>query len=207
MFQAAMQEFFRNHWPCEYKDKHGKRCVNVATKHHKGHQLASGKVVRAGEHNTNFPADDVDVGEIFSAYEELSKRSGLSADAVSGMHHEMLAREEYKSIWNEPSNTTCFGCFFSVPSHVLPCRHVLCTTCIEDLLPHGQESWLIIDHCPLCPRGRGPMRLSWRRELRHAPPRVLSLDGYIYRSPSHVRSSAKIKQWRDSGDYTAQDTV
>jgi len=51
--------------------------INTSSQLHKGHQLATGKVAKAAEHDTKFLIQDVDVLEIFSTYEELSHQSNL----------------------------------------------------------------------------------------------------------------------------------
>jgi len=45
--REAIQEFYRGHWPCSYVGNRG-RCINVSTKHQKGHQIGNGQVVAAG---------------------------------------------------------------------------------------------------------------------------------------------------------------
>ncbi|KAF8242901.1 hypothetical protein K440DRAFT_563787 [Wilcoxina mikolae CBS 423.85] len=47
--REAIQEFYKGYWPCSYVDSKG-RCVNVSTKHQKGHQIVGGRVVAAGSY-------------------------------------------------------------------------------------------------------------------------------------------------------------
>lgn len=46
--EDAYRIFYNDHWPCGYRDPKGRKCVNVSTKHQKGHQTAEGKVFSAG---------------------------------------------------------------------------------------------------------------------------------------------------------------
>ena len=46
--QNAYNKFYSDYWPCGYRDKRGRPCVNVLNKHHKGHQLADGKIADTG---------------------------------------------------------------------------------------------------------------------------------------------------------------
>ena len=46
--EDAYRIFYNDHWPCGYRDPKGRKCVNVSTKHHKGHQTAEGKIFAAG---------------------------------------------------------------------------------------------------------------------------------------------------------------
>lgn len=46
--EDAYRIFYNDHWPCGYRDPKGRKCVNVSTKHHKGHQTAEGRVFAAG---------------------------------------------------------------------------------------------------------------------------------------------------------------
>ncbi|KAF8244620.1 hypothetical protein K440DRAFT_488644, partial [Wilcoxina mikolae CBS 423.85] len=49
--EEAYRDFCQHHWRCSYTDsKTGRRCVNVASKHLKGHQLEDGAIVAVGNY-------------------------------------------------------------------------------------------------------------------------------------------------------------
>ncbi|KAF8535225.1 hypothetical protein BDD12DRAFT_753138 [Trichophaea hybrida] len=204
-FRAAVREFCQETWPCSFIDNKGRRCVNVSTKHQKGHQIANGKVVAAGGYVDGDRIHLICEGsikEVSLLYGTLLERLdksvvGLARCSAVAIQAEVLARQPYSQMWSygqtDPtinttttniafSHHTCFGCLFSVPTHALPCAHVLCDACIQDFSEPDQErQWVrMVRQCPLCGNNNESAfdpPWNFHTDPRQASPRVLSLDG------------------------------
>jgi len=204
-FRAAMKEFWDNFWPCGYIDTKGGYCVNVKTKHHKGHQINSGKSVAGGSYRSGDGDSIRDICEqsvksVSDEYTKLLQRLDQTAirSSAAAIRAEILTDQRYFKTWRPRPNVTlgagnpdsetalnhytCFGCLFSVPILALPCGHVLCDTCVQDFsLPDKQRQWVrTVKYCPLCGKDEKlypapPWTIC--NEPKQAAPRVLSLDG------------------------------
>ncbi|KAA8902468.1 hypothetical protein FN846DRAFT_955469 [Sphaerosporella brunnea] len=193
---TAVQTFYEGHWPCRFTDNN-RRCVNVANKHPKGHQLSSGKIITVGEYQHE-PKELKTTGqdffaEVASSYKQLwaklialndADNKGVRPAAVENQR-DILSRDVYQAIFNGQSgalasHTTCFSCFFHTPVHVLRCGHVICDTCMDDFSEMiGLKRTL--RNCPLC-GGQRNLTGIYNKEPRQASPRILSLDGGGVRS-------------------------
>jgi hypothetical protein len=186
----AENDFFKSYWPCNYRDKKGRRCVNVATKHDKGHQIQKGVIVATGEYisDANSDAHIVSFFQTVSVeYESLLKklkyensqsrkdkappRSSAAAirTTAAAIQRDTLGSDLYLKLWAPPagvlsSHRTCLGCLFSTPSRVLPCGHLICDDCVYDFSENsGSEKdgeSLTIRDCPLC-GGRDAIGKPW----------------------------------------------
>ncbi|KAF8242916.1 hypothetical protein K440DRAFT_664454 [Wilcoxina mikolae CBS 423.85] len=198
---AAQEEFYQHHWPCNYRDRKGRRCVNVATKHQKGHQISTGKVVAAGTYipeREGLEADGFHFIELVTKtykelIEQLNQKQKARLAAIQ-IQKDTLGKDPYLKMWNNPgtapskaysSHSTCFSCLFSAPHHALSCGHVICDMCVEDFseLPHVDHLRTVTE-CPLCATGLPPWEklLVIKKNPRQAGPRILSLDGGGVRS-------------------------
>ncbi|KAI5782162.1 acyl transferase/acyl hydrolase/lysophospholipase [Pyronema domesticum] len=197
---AAQEEFYQHHWPCNFRDRKGRRCVNVATKHQKGHQIANGKVVGAGDFISELDGP-VTGGDRFMKlvtqnYKALLDRFGKtpgdggsrSRSVAFRIQRETLQQEPFLKMWNKTvssdegsdaatvidshsSYSTCFSCLFSTPKHALTCGHVICDYCVDDFSEHPVSGQVrTITECPLCVSGRPP----WEKllEVRREPRQV-----------------------------------
>ena len=176
--QIAKTTFFRRCWPCKFRDAKGNRCVNMVIGHGKGHQLEDGTVVQAGAYEsigTNY-----DFMDMFLKFKELPQGNDYSRTAVVKRHREILARENYASMWSS-CHTTCLACLFSVPAHVLPCGHVLCDDCVDDFSEISRNTCTrTIRDCPLCSQvGKPSVAWTLKGASQQAAPRILSLDGQV----------------------------
>jgi hypothetical protein len=189
---AAMDNFYAGHWPCSYTSGDN-RCVNVANKHPKGHQSNTGKIFAAGD----YQAEQMDqqstsrkfVEEVASFYKGFwSKLKTLDDADKGGMRsagaknqRQILGRPMFQRILDGSagrlaSHSTCFGCLFHTPAHVLPCGHVICDACLDDF---SDQNGLMraIRNCPLCSEGAQAIPWIHNKQPRQASPRILSLDG------------------------------
>jgi len=183
---VAKTNFFASHWPCNFQDKKGRRCVNVASSHSKGHQLSNGKVVKAGKHDSS--GTDYDFMNMFRKFIKMSEGKDNSRSSVARNHRKILADDKYRHMWSR-CHTTCLCCLFSVPAHVLPCGHVLCDACVDDFSNNSDNSFSEINgnvviramsQCPLCPPTSELAVCTLPKVPRQAAPRILSLDGWVF---------------------------
>ncbi|KAA8903651.1 hypothetical protein FN846DRAFT_779968 [Sphaerosporella brunnea] len=211
---SAFEEFYSGRWPCGYQDKNGKKCcVNVANKHHKGHQAQGGRIFAVGayirdQHHSPASTDEDHRKDFFNAVSNKYQSLAHTLESQNGdrfrrtaarLHRETLLSPCYLGMWNETSKTgvrartshhTCFGCLFSPPRHVLHCGHVLCEDCIDDYSDQDEmRMHFTVRTCPLCHQ-RGPLSTTpWtiKRDPWEAPPRILCLDGGGVRSVIQLR--------------------
>jgi hypothetical protein len=196
---SAFEQFYMGRWPCRYTN--GKRrCVNVANRHHKGHQTERGNIFAMGsyvhddENGIDPSAVERRCKEFFEAVHSEYQRLASSLESqgveectrLATRLHKATLTQKFGDIWNNSgsraSHSTCFGCLFSTPRHTLSCGHVLCDNCVDDYSHRDRDSlYLTLRTCPLCgPTDSGGKRpWSIKREPREAAPRVLCLDGYF----------------------------
>ncbi|KAF8538719.1 acyl transferase/acyl hydrolase/lysophospholipase [Trichophaea hybrida] len=225
---SAIEEFYRSRWPCSYKASNGECCVNVASKHQKGHQLASGKIDSVGNyyHGEGYDSPDEEkflkevslefVDAVSSDYKGLHANVAdydekeLNRSEAAKIHRDILGQDSYIRIWNrrllgimvaQPSHSTCFGCLSSAPDHVLRCGHVICGKCVNDFADiDGLRRTL--NNCPLCPREAEPSnkaQLTMKMEPWEAAPRILCLDGGGVRSIIQTTILAELEKIIDLG--------
>lgn len=197
-----MKAFLDGHWPCEAKHpKTGERCVNVKTRHTKGHQTQNGKIF-ADKLFSNSPylfQDGRDLCLFFekSVYEKLGNlfkalgmkvsRKGLQGvqfepQIAFKLHQEEIIQKQCSFLQGNDgliSNIVCFCCLFEFPIHSLLCGHTVCDACINAYGRPVRENVLSIGSCPICgiSRNSGRSKVEVVRKPDNAGIRVLTLDG------------------------------
>ncbi|PNS15041.1 hypothetical protein CAC42_2270 [Sphaceloma murrayae] len=160
----ALSEFFEMHWPCAFTFGN-RRCEVVKARHIKGHQDTSG-VIASGEYQANVSLEEA--APVFHEalqnatatiqrdfdYEadQTGKDDDLQDQQVALSLHKDYLRQFFTSVGVAAklfSHSSCFVCLMHVPSHPLPCGHVLCSACVKAFgKPHGRST-VIVSHCPL----------------------------------------------------------
>jgi hypothetical protein len=190
-----LNEFCFRHSPCMFSNKRGE-CVNTRGSHTKGHQDSKGKILALGPYSSEFTfetyRDEWELilhEDIKTVTEEFKcelryiegEGEGTDDDTIAmDLHSERLERfyAETKQISEFRSHESCICCFIHVPEHVLPCGHVLCTSCVRAWAFNKEELAIQLDCCPL-----HPDQTAWNPYfiIRFKPSlagvRVLSLDG------------------------------
>jgi len=83
--EDAYRSFYNDHWPCGYRDPKGRKCVNVSTKHHKGHQTAEGKIFAAGGYTNTVNPE----GPLVGAKSFVNKVKGLYEQHIKEIQTEL----------------------------------------------------------------------------------------------------------------------
>ena len=198
MCKTALERFCVEYWPCEYRDKKDRHCLNTSTTHQKGHQDKNG-VITSGKYMSTFTAKDFWdrwvkilkklLSDHVAKFEELKQReqhldlsrprTGTEAGVMFTLHASIT-----KSFYSDTgraehyyNNATCLSCLMVVPQHALGCGHVLCATCIRDYALDRSESLIVLEQCPL----HVAQRIDWPVHLKpdFAGVRVLCLDGFV----------------------------
>lgn len=194
-FRNALEEFCNSYWPCSFESEKG-RCVNVKTRHEKGHQNASGKIIRSGlympggfsapEHAD--PWISAITSRVVSHQKELKQLLDNPANKETPdtahmwrLHakHMMRFYREIGSASQFLSHGTCFCCLMAVPEHALPCGHVLCHGCIQGYgEPNRGGTQLLMTCCPLhADETQWPLIWPINCKPEFSGVRMLSLDG------------------------------
>ncbi|KAK0798267.1 hypothetical protein LTR75_009566 [Friedmanniomyces endolithicus] len=193
--EDAVRAFREDFWPCEYVNGKGIRCVNVRRAHSiKGHQAASGRILAAGDYQSQ--GTEADVGEIRlevirhlrdiqAKVLTLEEDGFVREDAAAQVHKDFALRNLFGDLTRgRPgilvSRTVCFTCLMNLPDleHGLQCGHVLCTACLRYLGQVVPGRSVEILECPI-----GGALCSFREPFRvHLKPascgiRVLTFDG------------------------------
>lgn len=198
--EAALENFCESHWPCEFADSNGIRCVNVKSGHGaKGHQNASGKLSADGEYQAQYSFEMLReefrcnsffrLQELLERIEALRLQRGKQYDEVEAateIHRDDVLPWFYRHVSSTDkaadfnSHSVCYCCLLRPPEHALPCGHVLCTQCITTYGHHrqGTRTEIEIESCPLevrTVRTYQPWRIHIKPEA--AGVRILTLDG------------------------------
>ncbi|KAI9659446.1 MAG: hypothetical protein M1821_001704 [Bathelium mastoideum] len=192
----ALSNFAQSHWPCEFiQPRGGGRCVNVRNGHIKGHQLKNGQLLAIGDYESRFSSDDSFDAFLENVYLRLEElHSELQArllqtgqqetNAAAEIHRDIVMPNFYRRAIRGgkffSSQTACYCCLFEPPEHVLPCGHILCTSCVRIYgRPSGNNEYEIQD-CPI-ESGSCIRYQSWKFRVHLTPKtagmRVLTLDG------------------------------
>lgn len=199
---AALENFCDQHWPCEFSKPDATRCVNVRNGHgSKGHQSADGKVFAAGQYESRFTFAAYQQEFRHNVFYRLS-------DLLSDLHNRLLSKgteinqavtekitadihrdaglrpfyvnvsgiEDVPDLFN--SHTACLCCLFEPPEHLLPCGHVICTSCARSYGNNLDSNSIDVPECPL--ENGASFKLSpckIRIKPRAAGVRLLVLDG------------------------------
>ncbi|KAH8661836.1 acyl transferase/acyl hydrolase/lysophospholipase, partial [Ilyonectria robusta] len=202
--KRAIIHFLDESAQCAFIDPDsGERCANTKKGHAKGHQRSSGQLLKEGL----FVDGPFDSSRFILSIEEcvLSVMNAVNPQAhssrrkwqllVSKHHREHI--EVLRDLGGYPKPGTaqdklklgffmktsvCYGCLFGNPEYRLPCRHVICESCLRDSdqgETHGQQTGLhMLRSCLIC----GDTKTAgWPYQIRLRPLlsglRVLSLDG------------------------------
>ena len=180
------------YWPCNFKNRHG-RCCNMKSGHNpKGHQSSDGKILAAGEYQSDFQADNYADEWIENLRHNLDDIQRSLQDALTRLPHmteQEAASRLHREIMNDfyirlgrvsnfVSHSTCFSCLRELPEHPLPCGHVLCAPCVEAYGIRCDKTLIRMKACPL--HVYETQWLSpWQIRVKplYAGVRILSLDG------------------------------
>jgi len=146
-------------------------CLNVASNHQKGHQVTGGKAPVSGYYVRGNDPDHAAshfFNAVSSEYRKLlpslhsSIRTRIPAAAAAGkLQRQALRHDLCIKMWNcvrvsgtlrwsmQSCQDTCFACLLAIPSLKMPCGHILCDKCVQDVrepLPPGSK----LNPCPLC---------------------------------------------------------
>lgn len=177
----------RDLWPCDYPG-----CVNVATRHAKGHQSKAGLALRTSEDSMNYflsvDLENVesnfikDVGQTLDQLlDRLPKRSDgvVSYEVAARRSHRRAMREFYKRNGGPSrfiSHRTCFSCLTGIAEHPIRCNHIICTKCIREMAGSSKnEIMMELEECPLHD-GSIPTE-AFLFQPPQAGVRILTLDG------------------------------
>ncbi|KAF2725665.1 hypothetical protein K431DRAFT_260515 [Polychaeton citri CBS 116435] len=194
-FQWALNEYCDLSLPCSYQHPDGRHCMLVKARHStKGHQDVHGIIV-AGEYCSDFTAEDYYIrweAQLKSAIgfvqqefqDEFSKSSQggvhLSDEKLAVDLHKAYLSDFYRTVGNGRlvySHASCLCCLMDVAEHVLPCGHVLCSTCIQNYGEDRGKGVVKMHCCPLhaADAWKHPHRINFKP--RGAGTRILCLDG------------------------------
>lgn len=201
---SALEQFCHKYWPCSFVSRKGKRCVNFKATHSaKGHQTSKGKIIQAGEYQSNFsPAAFKGQWETYikqhlhnienefqnkkNGYlNKTAERESLSASDdffTNEIHQEHLeifyCQFDNRKAQDCVSLTTCLCCLMAIPQHPFQCGHVLCTTCVKAYGELNDLNSVTMHYCPLHKHetlGRKPRMVHFKPDF--AGVRIMSLDG------------------------------
>ncbi|KAF3171566.1 hypothetical protein TWF751_006295 [Orbilia oligospora] len=185
---GGITRFYRSHKRCEFTDG-DENCIIKYEHHHEGH-----KSIKKGIGRGPFIPEDIsscvqlaldDIKASFIMFHnQLCWRDGGAKrpddeKLIRAQRLSILSQQKMKSFWNScKSYKSCFTCLRSIPHHVLPCGHALCTTCVRDFATPSRtvHSAYDISQCFLC-------NTNFRQiqTIRSIPPcagiRILTLDG------------------------------
>ncbi|KAK6500456.1 hypothetical protein TWF481_010799 [Arthrobotrys musiformis] len=158
----GIERFYRSHKRCEFTDG-DENCIIKYEHHHEGH-----KSIKKGIGRGPFIPEDIsncitgalkDIRYSFIKFhDELCWRDGgaerpTDGKLIRGQRLRILSHPKMKAFWkNCKSYKSCFTCLRSIPHHVLPCGHALCTTCVLDFARPSKtaHSAYDISQCFLC---------------------------------------------------------
>ncbi|KAK4211516.1 hypothetical protein QBC37DRAFT_12053 [Rhypophila decipiens] len=196
--QAIRRAFdqFINRWlRCGFRSG-DQVCCLVKISHQGSHQDENGKYFSDPLSDGGFSqrinpdaAFDCWMERIEVHLDRLKRKMNLSGDdrvetGIVWLSHRDQVESFYKkhpSLDKAITHATCLICVNQIPTHVLPCGHVLCDDCVLALGEKARDGSIELSYCPL-----HSTRSAWRPEespfrIRFKPPeagtRVLCLDG------------------------------
>jgi hypothetical protein len=193
-FQRALEMFCITYSPCQFRDRDGiNRCVNSAASHRKGHQNAKGRIFGSGPYMSDFTYENFyetwletlrkDVEQAQQALMDCRHQADqdpTNEKRVLRLHSSEMAKfyGEFGPARDLRSHTACFSCLMEMPKHVLPCSHVLCTSCIKGYGKREDGFDYVMSSCPLHADQHpwsSPFVVKFKPDF--AGVRLLSLDG------------------------------
>jgi len=211
-FGQALKAFFDGQWPCEARHlKTGERCVNVKTRHTKGHQTANGRIF-ADKLWATSPYQFHECGDLGSLFDQFVlkylgtlfktlglkvSRKGLSGNSAEcriafEIHQEEIIQKKCNFLHGSDaliSNTVCYCCLFRFPIHSMLCGHAVCDACVNFHGRKARENVLAVESCPICgvSRTNGRSQVEIIQKPDKAGVRVLTLDGGGIRAMIQLR--------------------
>lgn len=190
----AFADFDDRNWRCEYKSSVIKRCVNVLSRHQKGHQSEKGEI-EGGSWTCNQTSEAVEekaktyirdaLTDMVSSFRIQREGSSCGKDHLREVYqchkrnlHEFYSRWEKGNSFK--SHTICFSCLFGFPEHILPCGHMICTPCATAYGTPLRAGFTKIDGCPLGhhkEKGWNESQYLASTKPDQAGVRMLTLDG------------------------------
>jgi Patatin-like phospholipase len=141
------------------------KCINVRSGHgSKGHQTRNGAIFAAGEYVSTFNFDTYGVEFQDAVYFRLFHLMSLLAvrtsqgQSAEGAAHDIHQHKTLIPFYNESlrgktrpfhCHSICLGCLIDRPDHVLPCGHILCTSCVLSFGLVKSKNHVEIQKCPL----------------------------------------------------------
>ncbi|PQE03570.1 patatin-like serine protein [Rutstroemia sp. NJR-2017a BVV2] len=190
MCYEALESFRNTFWPCNFSSKRYGRCKNVKSGHNpKGHQNSAGKIIAAGQYQSDFPTDYEDtwldairanIAQIEQQVHANSFHQPITGQEPAWNAHEGVMNSFYQnfdSVSKVVSHTTCLSCLGILPEHSLPCGHVLCTPCVEAFGRPVHKTLIELSYCPMHKSDKWDEPWHIKMKPVHAGVRVLSLDG------------------------------
>lgn len=185
----ALNKFCNEHWPCEFRTKKGRQCLNAKATHQKGHQDDNGKI-EAGDYETSFTAErfgkrwaellEAGVKSHQTTFEaiqhvEQHRRDPGTDTQIAVALHQRYTGKFYASRKDCYNNATCLSCLMFVPEHAIGCGHVMCSICVKNYTKNASDLQVILKWCPI----HQDPDLDWRvyQKPSFAGVRVLCLDG------------------------------
>ncbi|KOS22277.1 hypothetical protein ESCO_001433 [Escovopsis weberi] len=95
----------------------------------------------------------------------------IHGEARSEFYRQTLAIDEMIS------HSTCLSCLNGLPTHCLPCGHIICGACAGSLGHTLDGGFFLLDECPLSKYHDEWSSCIVSQMPRQARPRILSLDG------------------------------
>jgi hypothetical protein len=205
LLEDVLDPFFEEHWPCEQRHPRTRaRCVNVRTRHTKGHQAENGKVFAAGDYVSGFTLDEYRKEFLDNVYcclvkllDRLEKelrvktKAGTPERLVAAFIHRDLVLVGFFRYLDPPerwrhagpltSQSACFCCLLATGQYPLPCGHLLCTECVTAFGKLDSTTSIVgITECPIggdacCLLAQFPAQIHIKP--RSSGVRALSLDG------------------------------
>ena len=191
--EEALDQFCSKNWPCEFVSRKGQRCVKPTATHGvKDHQNADGRVIGAGDYQTNFSYKDklpkwlrlVEM-RVREDRNELTRRENTQNEISNRRHARTIHKERVEGFFtavggaqNYVSHLTCFCCPKNVPEHPLQCGHILCSICVRAYSRPGNGCFRTMKSCPLhftTSQFAEPWRIAVKPDFAGA--RILCLDG------------------------------
>ena len=195
VFNSALDKFCNFWWPCDYRGKNGKQCINAREGHVKGHQDERGKLIGNGEYQSDFSAESYRSewnSHLQQTLLDIEKRMNRNYSMNLEHHHTRESKEAkrlhlckmnefYQNLGGADgfhSNQSCFSCLRDMPEHPLPCGHVICSPCVRNFGSPISRTAFSLAFCPLHQTDYvwgDCVQISLKPHL--AGVRVLSLDG------------------------------
>ncbi|THV63889.1 hypothetical protein D6D28_10317 [Aureobasidium pullulans] len=182
--------------------------------------LLSGKVLADGDYESQFTFDAFREhfrNEVYVALRESlenlprnhSRTESPEVDAATDQHKNKVLKPffahalEGNNTYDFTSHTVCFCCLFDFPEHTLPCRHMICTGCLEAYGYVTKEHTVDLWECSIDGKILGCT--SFYLKPPHCGVRILTLDGGGVRGIAELEILKQIENALGNGILRIQD--